>query len=347
MNFTAHYLIAVTLVALVLGGTGAQALRAQVSPGEFGSAQALQESHPELLERIRRIEWRQARLFEALTGAGDVPSETFESEWMLELLGPSGDALVEGEPFSLLGPRAAEVVRWTHAFQREVLAILANPQVSNRSAALATAVDHYRSRPSAALPGVPKDMDVLYDHQYALGFRTGYSNLSGLTWAGHWLRLAATEPLTDLPPGPARDAGVDTVSLRYEAKLSNGEPPQAFPSELPLAPAIAPGLIWLSPESAMIWDNLSMMLEVFADVFASAERANVPRAIDATVDFFLDPETAVTDRDEWEIMALRHGIFFQGGYPLAVMTQNERNMSGHAAHLQGGRMLRSIPGMRR
>jgi hypothetical protein len=46
-------------------------------------------------------------------------------------------------------------------------------------------------------------------------------------------------------------------------------------------------------------------------------------------------------------MALRHGIFFQGGYPLAVMTENERNVGGHAAHLQGGAPLMTIPGMPR
>ena len=74
---------------------------------------------------------------------------------------------------------------------------------------------------------------------------------------------------------------------------------------------------------------------------------SVAGATEATLDFFLDPESAVTDQDEWEIMALRHGIFFQGGYPLAVMTQNERNVGGHAAHLRGGGPLMAIPGMPR
>jgi len=48
------------------------------------------------------------------------------------------------------------------------------------------------------------------------------------------------------------------------------------------------------------------------------------------------PETA--------IMARRHGIFFQGGVPLAVMTKSERNVDGHAAHLASGRLM-AIPGM--
>ena len=72
----------------------------------------------------------------------------------------------------------------------------------------------------------------------------------------------------------------------------------------------------------------------------------VPGATKATIDFFMDPDLAATDQDEWEIMALRHGIFFQGGYPLAVMTENERNSDGHAAHLSSGGLV-SIPGMPR
>jgi len=43
-------------------------------------------------------------------------------------------------------------------------------------------------------------------------------------------------------------------------------------------------------------------------------------------------------------MALGHGIFFQGGYPLGIMTESELNVGGHAAHLQSGGQI-IIPGM--
>ena len=97
----------------------------------------------------------------------------------------------------------------------------------------------------------------------------------------------------------------------------------------------------------MIWDNLSMYLEVLSDVLASPHTPDIPGAIEATTNFFMDPELAVTDQDEWEIMALRHGIFFQGGYPLAVMLESERNVGGHAAHFQEGGVTLTIPGMPR
>ena len=154
--------------------------------------------------------------------------------------------------------------------------------------------------------------------------------------------MKSSRPDTVLPFGRVcalGPSGIDTVTNRYYAKLSYGEPPQFFPSELPLAPAIAPGLIFLSPQSAMIWDNLSMMQEVLADVLASPQVEDVQAAVDEAVNWFMDPAEGVTDQDFWEIMALRHGIFFQGGYPIAVMTESERNLGGHAAHLSAGGTL--------
>jgi hypothetical protein len=41
-------------------------------------------------------------------------------------------------------------------------------------------------------------------------------------------------------------------------------------------------------------------------------------------------------------MALRHGIFFQGGYPLDVMTRSELNGDPHAAH-RGAAGARLMP----
>jgi hypothetical protein len=311
---------------------------------------ALQREYPDLYEMLIKLERIHGVMFGALYEEGeavrasgtDVPTGGFELDLVEQLtfmVGEEGtldhvaDEAAAG--YAVLGKRAAEVVARTHAFHREVLGILVDDAVTDRRAALREAVARYQSRPEVALPALPKDMDVLYDHPYALDFRTGYTDLDGVIWAGHWLKLAATEPLTDLT-GEQQAAGIDTVTTRYFSKLSYGEPPQFFPSELPLAPSIAPGIIFMSPEAAMIWDNLSMMQEVLADILASAEVTDLRAAIDEAVDHFLDPTYRMTDQGDWEIMALRHGIFFQGGYPLAVMTESERNVGGHAAHLGGG-----------
>lgn len=352
-------LLAVAIV-LTLGVT--VPARAQAT-GEMGEATALQKHYPNLYDLVVRLERAQGVLYDELAREGqvvresgdDVPTFGFEFDMVDRLTflvqgeGTADDEADAAESgYAGLGVRAGGVIRWGQAFQREVLSILSDPDIADRNAALADAVRQYQTRPEVALPSGPKDMDVLYGHEYALGFRSGYADLTGLLWAGHWLRLAATEPFADLPPGPAREAGVDTVTTRYFGKLSYGEPPEFFPSEIPLAPAIAPGFIWMSPESAMIWDNLSMLQEVLADVLASPTISDVPGGITATLDFFMDPVLAVTDQDEWEIMALRHGIFFQGGYPLALMLESERNADGHAAHLAGGGGgVMIIPGMPR
>jgi hypothetical protein len=348
------------LAALLLVPVGTRPTAAQED--ELGRAEALQRIYPDLHDLVLRLQRAHGVLLLELATEGevvratgeDIPTFGFEFDMVhrLTLLvqqeGAAGEEAANAEAgYALLGERGAEIVRWGQALQREVLSILADPDVPDVGAALDEAVRRYLDRPDVALPSAPKDMEILYDHAYALGFRTGYADLDGLLWAGHWLRLAATEPLTDLPPGPEQAAGIDTVTARFQAKLSYGEPPDFFPSEIPLAPAIAPGLIWLSPEAAMIWDNLSLLLEVVADVLATPEPIDVTAALDAMIDFFTDPELAVTDQDEWEIMALRHGIFFQGGYPLAVMTESELNADSHAAHLAGGAGALSIPGMPR
>ncbi len=355
-------ILRVLLCLTALASVSASRSQAQ-EVGELGAADALRARHPEVVDMLDRLDQAHGLLFHELAKEGDVvrasgsdlPTFGFEFDmidrmtFLVQGEGEAGARELARAGFDALGPRAAGIVRWGQAFQREVISILADEALEDRAAALGDAVDAYRSRSGVALTSVPKNMDILYDHAYALGFRTGYADLDGFIWAGHWFRLAVTEPFTDIAPGPDRSAGIDTVTTRYFSKLTYGEPPEFFPSEIPLAPAISPGLIWMNAEAAMIWDNLSMYLEVLSDVLASPDTPDVRGAIEATTDFFQDPTQAVTDQDEWEIMALRHGIFFQGGYPLTLMTESERNADGHAAHLTGGSggPGLTIPGMPR
>jgi hypothetical protein len=346
-------------LALVLAAPSS--LGAQERDDWEAHVSTLRSEHPDVYELLVRLERIHGVLIGELAAEGEavrasaekLPSPTFEFD-MLDRLGAmaneSGtldDAAAEAEAgYAVLGERAAAIIEWTNDFRLEVLGILSDPTLTSyadRRAAVAAAVERYKSRPEAALPAEPKNMDVLYDHEQALDFRTGYTDLDGLIWAGHWLKLAVTEPLTDLS-GDQRLAGLDTVQTRYYAKLTYGEPPEFFPSELPLAPAIAAGFSFMSPEAAIIWDNLSMLEEVLADVLASPETVDVRASLDKAVEFFMDPTVGMSDRILWGTMALRHGIFFQGGYPLAVMTKSELNVGGHIAHLRGGALV-TFPGM--
>ncbi len=317
----------------------------------------LEREHPELYDLLIRVERAHGLMFGGLAKEGEtvrssrdsLPTFGFEIdmvERLTVLVGGDGRAEDVADEaaagFRVLGERGAAVIARANAFHREVLGILADPSIpgfNDRRVAVHAAVQRYLSEPEIAVPGAPKDMDILYDHPQALAFRTGYADLDGLIWAGHWLKLASTEPFTDIADRVKRDMGLDTVTTRYHLKLSYGDPPQFFPSELPMAPAISPGMIFLSAEAAMIWDNVSMMEEVLADILASPTVTDVRGAIDLTIEHFTDPNYRMQDQGYWEIMALRHGIFFQGGYPLAYRAESELNVGGHAAHFGGGNVI--------
>jgi len=334
------------LLAMALGAPCGSA--AQGSGDSEGNAAVLEREFPGMFEALTRLERAHGVLFgqlwlegEAVRATGeDLPTFGFEFDmverltFLLQADGTADEVAEEAAAgFAVLGSRGAEIIARGNAFYREVLVILADERVTDRRAELAEAVQRYRSKPAVALSPLPKDMDVLYDHQHAQAFRGGYADLGGVIWAGHWMKLAATEPLTDFPGRAERLAGLDTVTNRFYSKLSYGQPPEFFPTELPMAPAIAPGIIFLSSESAVIWDNLAMMQEVLADVIAAPGLQDVRGAVDAVIDHFMDPTYGVTDVGDWESMALGHGIFYQGGYPLGDMTTSELNGGGHAAHL--------------
>ena len=356
-------LAAVAAVPVTATSLTAQTAGEAPSTGEFEShAPVLEREFPDFYDLLIRLERAQGLLYAGLIEEGETVRAngdslpTFEFEFdmvgrLTMLTGEDGRADHVAEEatagYAVLGQKAAEVIAWGNEFYREVMGVLVDPSLTafaDRRAALVEAVARYQSRPDIALPAQPKDMDILYDHPYALQFRGGYGDLDGLIWAGYWLKLAATEPITDFPEPEVRQAGIDTVTNRYHAKLSYGEAPEFFPTELPLAPAICPGLIFLSQESAIILDNLSFMQEVLSDILASPSVPDLRVALDEAVEQFLDPEYRMTDWGDWESMALQHGIFFQGGYPLDVMTESERNVGGHAAHLSGGGRT-SIGGM--
>jgi hypothetical protein len=347
VRILSSYTALAVLFAVSALAPGAAPVTAQTSTESWPHASVLQRENLGLYEALIRLERTHGALLgqlalegEAVRMRGDgVPTTAFESGVMGRMTalvseqGPAGHVVDEAAAgYAVLGAKGAEVMAWGNAFSREVLGILIDPTLTDPRAALSDAVERYQSRPDIALPSGPKDMDVLYDHPYALAFRERYPDLAGLVWAGHWLKLAATEPLTDLRGRAEQGAGLDTVATRYRSKLRDGEPPQSLPSQIPLAPAIAPGFIFESPEAAMIWDNLSLLQETLADILASPAVPDVRAALDEAIENFLDPTFRMSVKSEWESMALHHGIFFQGGYPLAVMTKSELNGDPHAAH---------------
>lgn len=312
---------------------------------------------PALYDQLVNLERANAVFFGALVKARKnvKEAEVYRelNARVTETAGPQSEDVEARKGYEALGSRAAELIRRTHAFHREVLAIFASVELDGREQALDAAVDRYLSQAEVSLPDVPKDMNILYDHPYTSFVvenftpkrKQTYPSLTGFVWASHWFQLAVQEPLEVGADREERAKGVAIVTDRFRRKLSGGKPPDAFPTELPLAPSIAPGLVSAHLRSAAILDNLNMMQDVLADVLVHPNVPNLRTAIDDVIRQFTDRSERVVEVDDWITMALRHSIFAQGGPALRTMTQSDRNGSGHVQHARGSR---SIPpgGMR-
>jgi len=342
------------LLVVVLAAVGPTGAAAQGTTAVERRVATFERDHPELYALVIGVTRAHGVLYGALArGRGKTrEAETFGR--MTRRTSP-GALISRPDPeaeagYAMLGAKGAEVIRRTQAFQLEVLAILATVDASARTKALDEATDRYLSRPEVSLPDVPKDMTILYDHPYSSivvpvpgAPKRKTPRLKGFVWAATWLQLAAAEPL-ELATGADRARGLEVVTDRFQRKLAYGKPPQTFPSELPLAPSIAPELVTTHLRTAAIIDNLNMMHAVLADVLEHPKVTGVRAAIDDVVEQFTNRTYRVVDVDDWIRMALRHSIFEQGGPAIGVMTVSDRNGSGHLQHLNGGRGI--LPGMK-
>ena len=351
---TSRTVAALLLVLLLFSVTLPNTSQAQKAAEVDRLIASLRSGWPELYARLIGLERAHGVLYGALAlGRGKVRESDVYRQMTRRIAESALSSFPDPEAekgYAALGARGAEIIRRTHAFHREVLAIFASLEASDRERALDAAVDRYLSRPTVALPDVPKDMTILYDHPYT-SFVTDdidprrtrtYPSLTGFVWASHWFQLAVQEPLAD---SEARLQGLKVVTERFQRKLSAGKPPDDFPMELPLAPAISPGLVSAHLRAAAIIDNLNMMHDVLADVLVHPKVGNVRAAIDEVIVQFTDRSYRVVDVDEWITMALRHSIFAQGGPALGTMTQSDRNSSGHFQHVGRARSI-SPGGMR-
>ena len=324
---------------------GTMSLAAQPESTAVPPAKPLEQLAPELNARLMALERAQGVLFGALIKGNGTVNEadvlrrvTRRASDLSSLTRPDVEA---DQGFDALGARAAAIVREAHRFHREVLAIIGSLEPSQRKAALAAAVQRYKGG-RATLADAPKDMGILYDHKYTSFVapqapateptRTlKYPSLTGFTWAAHWFELAAVEPL-EAHDMAVRARGLATITDRFSRKLSAGAPLDGYPTELPLAPAIAPGLVASSERAAAIIDNLNMMLSVIQDVLVHPAVGDRRAAVSEAVAQFSDRPYRCVQVDEWIVVALRHSIFDQGGYALAAMSGYERNAFGHGHH---------------
>lgn len=352
----AHARMALVLVVLASAALAPLSSHAQEAAEGDGLVASLGREYPDLYARLVGLERAHGVLYGALMQGKGKVKEADVYRLMLQRIADGATSRPDPEAekgYAALGARAAEIIRRTHVFHREVLAIFAGTEAAAREQALDEAVDRYLARPDVSLPDVPKDMTILYDHPYTSFVQEDfnarrkhtYPKLTGFVWASHWFEIAAQEPLEIYEDRAERLAGLKVVLDRFDRKLSNGKPPDAYPTELPLAPSIAPGLVSAHLRAAAIIDNLNMLHDVLGDILVHPKVKNLPAAIDEAIVLFTDRSERVVEVDDWITMALRHSIFAQGGPALRTMTQSDRNSSGHAQHARGSRSI-SPGGMR-
>ena len=170
------------VVALLLGAS-ALAHAQDADRGAARRVAAFERDYPELNGLLIGVERAHGVLYGAIArGRGKVR----EAETFRLMTRRSATAAVASAPdpesdagYARLGPRGAEVIRRAQAFHREALAILATVDKAERVRGLDDAVDRYLSRPAVALPDVPKDMTILYDHPYTSMWSTSRARRGG------------------------------------------------------------------------------------------------------------------------------------------------------------------------
>jgi hypothetical protein len=343
--------IAILCALVLLAGAEAAEVGAQAGSAAVpfdGLGASLAATAPDVNARLVGLERAEGVLLGALAGeAGEVDAAAVLGRMRLRVADRAAAMRPDPESekgFAALGPRGAALVKRAHAFHREVVGVFAGVPSAGRKRALDTAVRTYRRQSVAALPDVPKDMTILYDHPYSSFVAPvppeteprrslRYPTLTGFIWASHWYELAVLEAFENADP-VERSRALETVADRFGRKLSGGIPLDGFPSELPLAPAIAPGFVALHERAASVVDNLNMMLDVVIDVLVHPAVQDRRGALSDVIAHFTDRQYRCVQDDEWIVVALRHSIFDQGGFALAPMRGYERNAAfgGHGQH---------------
>jgi hypothetical protein len=234
----------------------------------------------------------------------------------------SRSAVLDAYENSPLPRQVVEVLHRGRQFESRLYEILADPSVSDIPAALREEVANYLPA-DGSVPAKPIPADLLLEHPHAGAFARGYPKLSGFLWATQWVQLATIEALLLQAQEVQYWGSVDTVRARFQGKMQGS----LLPVELPMTPAIAPTLFTLSPDAAVIIDNLNIFETVIADVLSYPNLENKDVATDALVAQFTNPDTSFASTMDYLLFALRGGIYNQGGPAIGELSQSERNRS--------------------
>ena len=247
------------------------------------------------------------------------------------------------ENSSALGRHTAEVFKHGRNFEEALFTIYIDDDVDDKLAAVAVAIENYLSDDQHSVAIVPKESDYLLNHDQANGLKTSFPLMSGFMWTHQWMQLAALEAVILQGLDSQFNGGVDVALERFWNKVGSSGGMSMFPapSELPMAPAIAPDLYSQSPEAAIILDNLNLLENVIADIIAYPNAENREELMDQAVTYFTDKDTNNAQSMDYLLFALRGGIYNQGGPAVGELMQSERNRAREAMNMQHNMIMSS------
>ncbi|MEX0964888.1 MAG: hypothetical protein WDZ52_12685 [Pseudohongiellaceae bacterium] len=244
---------------------------------------------------------------------------------------------------SAINRHTAEVFKRGRGFEERLYTIYIDDSIDDKRAAVATAIEDYLSDDQHSVATAPKESDYLLEHDQANGLKSAFPLLSGFLWTHQWLQLAALEAVILQGLDSQFNGGVNVALERFWNKIGSagGMTMYPAPSELPMAPAIAPDLYSQSPEAAIILDNLNLLETVIADILAYPNVENRDELMDQAVVFFTDKETNNAESMDYLLFALRGGIYNQGGPAVGELMQSERNRAREAMNMQHNMIMSS------
>lgn len=245
-------------------------------------------------------------------------------------------AEVAFENSSAISRHAAEVLKRGRNFEEVLFAIYIDDDIADKQAAVAAAIENYLSDDQHSVAIVPKESDYLLNHEQAHGLKTAFPLMSGFMWTHQWLQLAALEAVILQGLDSQFNGGVDVALERFWNKIGSAGGMSLYPapSELPMAPAIAPDLYSQSPEAAIILDNLNLLETVITDILAFPNAENREELMDQATTYFTGKVTNNAQSKDYLLFALRGGIYNQGGPAVGDLMQSERNRAREAMNMQ-------------
>lgn len=318
----------------------------------YEATRAELRTHMEAMKKMTMSEMMAAGgMDHSAMGMGSAgPYVDLEVEARINLLetmrGKHSDEEAEGAYLkaSAINRHTAEVFRHGRDFESQLFAIYVDDSIRDKRAAVGEAIENYLGDARHSVATFPKESEYLINHPQAGGLKTAFPRLSGFLWTQQWLQLAALEAVILENLDSQFSGGVEISLERFWNKIGSVGGMSMFPAptELPMAPAIAPDLYSQSPEAAIILDNLNILETVIADILSYPNVEDRDAAMDAAVSLFTNKELEESESMEYLLFALRGGIYDQGGPAVGELTQSERNRTRAAMDMQHS-MIMSTP----